>query len=156
MWKQALLISCGVLFLPVRPAAAQGEPTARMIQYDGELAKSLGANENGMRSYVLVLLKTGPNKVPEGPARTKMFQGHFANIERLAGEKKLVFAGPLDGIDGLRGVFIFATPDIELAKSYVATDPVIVNGEMVADYHKFYGSAGLMMVTEVHNKIRKK
>ena len=156
MWKQALLISCGVLFFSVRPAAAQGEPAAPMIQYDGELAKSLGANENGMRSYVLVLLKTGPNKIPEGPVRTKMFQGHFANIERLAGEKKLVFAGPSDGVDGLRGVFIFATPDIELAKSYVATDPVIVNGEMVADYHKLYGSAGLMMVTEVHNKIRKK
>jgi hypothetical protein len=38
----------------------------------------------------------------------------------------------------------------------VATDPVIVNGEMVAEYHKFYGSAGLMMVNDVHNKIPKK
>jgi hypothetical protein len=27
---------------------------------------------------------------------------------------------------------------------------------MVAEYHKFYSSAGLMMVNEVHNKIRKK
>lgn len=85
-----------------------------------------------------------------------MFQGHFANIQRLAAEKKLVLAGPLDGADGWRGVFVFATPDIDQAKTYVATDPVIFNGEMVAEYHKFYGSAGLMMVNEIHNKIQKK
>jgi hypothetical protein len=33
---------------------------------------------------------------------------------------------------------------------------VIVNGEMVAEYHKFYGSAALMTVNDVHNKIQKK
>lgn len=156
MSKQALLIFFGLLFFSLRPAAAQSEPAAPTLQYDAELAKSLGADERGMRSYVLVILKTGPNKVPEGPARNKMFQGHFANIQRLAAEKKLVLAGPLDGADGWRGVFVFATPDINQAKDFVATDPVIVNGEMVAEYHKFYGSAGLMMVNEIHNKIQKK
>jgi uncharacterized protein YciI len=85
-----------------------------------------------------------------------MFEGHFANIKRLASDKRLVLAGPLDGVEGRRGIFVFATPDIEQAKSYVATDPVIVNGEMVAEYHKFYGSAALMMVNEVHGKIEKK
>jgi uncharacterized protein YciI len=156
MLKKALLILCGLLFFSLRPAAAQSEPTSLTLQYDAELAKSLGADERGMRSYVLVILKTGPNKVPEGPARNKMFQGHFANIQRLAAEKKLVLAGPLDGADGWRGVFVFATPDINQAKDYVATDPVILNGEMVAEYHKFYGSAGMMMVNEIHNKIQKK
>lgn len=56
----------------------------------------------------------------------------------------------------MRGVFVFATPDIEQAKSYVATDPVIVNGEVVAEYHKFFASAALMAVNDIHNKIRKK
>lgn len=157
MWKQALLIGTfGILALSLRPAAAQSAPGAPALQYDSELAKTLGGDERGMRSYVLVVLKTGPNKIPEGPARKKMFEGHFANIQRLAAEKKLVLAGPLDGADGWRGVFVFATPDIDQAKAFVATDPVIVNGEMVAEYHKFYGSAGLMMVNELHNKIQKK
>jgi uncharacterized protein YciI len=150
MWKRTLPILFGLLFVSLRPAAAQAP------SYDGELAKSLGADERGMRSYVLVVLKTGPNKVPKGADRDRMFEGHFANIQRLAAEKKLVLAGPFDGTDGWRGVFVFATPDIEQARSYVATDPVIVSGEMVAEYHKFYGSAGLMMVNEVHNKIQKK
>jgi uncharacterized protein YciI len=85
-----------------------------------------------------------------------MFQGHFANMQRLADEKKLVLAGPLDGIDGWRGVFVFATPDVEQAKAYVDTDPVIINGEMVAEYHKLFSSGGLMMVNEIHKKISKK
>ena len=38
-----------------------------------------------------------------------------------------------------------ATPDIEQARSWVDTDPVITSGEMVAEYHKLYGSAALMM-----------
>lgn len=157
MWKQAALIGTfGVLSLSLMPAAAQGEPAAPTVKYDAELATSLGADERGMRSYVLVVLKTGPNKMAEGPARKKMFEGHFANIQRLATEKKLVLAGPFDGVDGWRGMFVFATPDIEQAKTLVATDPVIVNGEMVAEYHKFYGSAGLMMVNDVHNKLQKK
>lgn len=80
----------------------------------------------------------------------------MANINRLAAEKKLVLAGPLDGVDGWRGLFVLATPDIEEVKTYVATDPVIIQGEMVAEYHKFFGSAALTMVNDIHNKIQKK
>jgi uncharacterized protein YciI len=154
MFKTKLLIACATLLGALGPAAAQHAPAA---QYDAALAKSLGADERGMRSYVMVILKTGPVKVPEGPARTAMFQGHFANIQRLAAEKKLVLAGPFEGAAaGWRGMFIFATPDIEEAKRYVATDPVIVNGEMVAEYHSFYGSAALMAVNGIHAKIEKR
>lgn len=159
MWQKSALAVCGSLCFLMAPAAAQDKPApapAPAVQYDAELAKSLGGNDQGMRAYVLVILKTGPNKVTDKEARTKMFQGHFANMERLAGEKKLILAGPLDGVEGRRGIFVFATPDIEQAKSYVATDPVIISGEMVADYHKFYGSAGMMMLNEIHNKIQKK
>lgn len=156
MWKHALLICCSTLAFAPRLAQAQAPAAPAVQTYDAELAKSLGANDNGMRSYVLVILKTGPRKMPEGAARKEMFKGHFANIERLANEKKLAVAGPLDGVDGWRGVFVIAVPDIEQAKTYVETDPVIVNGEMVAEYHKFFSSAGLMMVNDVHNKIIKK
>lgn len=156
MLKSILLASLGLFCCSLLPATAQTAPVAPAAQYDAELAKSLGADERGMRSYVMVILKSGPNKVPNGPARDAMFKGHFANITRLAGEKKLALAGPFEGTDGWRGVFVFATPDIETAKQYVATDPVIMQGEMIAEYHKFYGSAGLMMLNEIHNKIQKK
>jgi len=142
-----------LLALPLACAAA--EPATTPV-YDAALAKSLGADERGMRQYVLVILKTGPNKMAAGEARTRMFEGHFANMGKLAGEKKLVLAGPLDGKEGRRGIFVFNTPDIETATAWVATDPVIMNGEMAAEYHKFYGSAAMMMLNDVHGKIEKK
>lgn len=123
--------------------------------YDPELAKSLGADERGMRKYVLVILKTGPNKVPAGAERDEMFTGHFANIQRLAKAGKLAVAGPLDGVDGWRGLYVFATADIEEAKSMVAGDPVIQKGEMVAEYHVWYGSAAVMQINATHERIAK-
>jgi uncharacterized protein YciI len=153
------LAMCALLSLSSPALLAQSAPAAPAspaVQYDAAMAASLGADERGMRNYVLVILKTGPNKVPDGPERSKMFQGHFANMGRLATEKKLVMAGPLDGVDGWRGLFVFNTGDIALAKTYVATDPVIISGEMIAEYHQFYGSAGMMMLNDIHSKISKK
>lgn len=124
--------------------------------FDAELASKVGADEHGMRSYVLVILKTGPKQMPKGPERDTMFAGHFANINRLAKEGKLALAGPFDGVDGWRGLFVMATPDIEEARGWVGTDPVVINGEMVAEYHKYYGSAALMLVNDAHGRIAKK
>jgi len=109
-----------------------------------------------MKSYVLVILKTGPNQIPAGPDRDEMFKGHFANMNRLAAEGKLAGAGPFDGADSWRGLFIFAVADIDEAKKLTATDPVIVKGEMVAEYHKYYGSAALMLVRDGHDRVSKK
>jgi uncharacterized protein YciI len=76
-------------------------------------------------------------------------------MNRLAEEGKLVMAGPLDKVDGWRGLFIVAETDIEAVKKMVATDPVIIKGEMIAEYHKWYGSAGVMMLNDIHKKISK-
>ncbi len=142
-------------------AAAESPATTAPVAatapaYDEALARSLGADENGMRAYVLVILKTGPTRVPDGPERDAMFRGHFANIVRLSQEGKLAYAGPLDNVDGWRGLFILAVDDLDEAKKIVATDPVVISGEMVAEYHKHYGSAALMTVGELHRKIARK
>jgi uncharacterized protein YciI len=121
--------------------------------FDPALAKSVGADERGMRSYVLVVLKTGPNRVPAGPEREEMFKGHFTNMQRLSAEGKLVLAGPLDGVDGWRGLFIFAADDIDEARQLVATDPVVAKGEMVAEFHKYYGTAALMLLRDLCEKV---
>jgi uncharacterized protein YciI len=156
MSNKMLLTLASALLFALQPAVAQTKAAEPAPQYDAELAKSLGADERGMRSYVLVILKTGPKKIEDKAERDKIFQGHFANMGRLASEKKLVFGGPLDGKEGRRGIFVIATPDIEEARRYVGTDPVIISGLMEADYHKLYGSAALMMLNDVHSKIEKK
>ena len=134
------------------PAAPATTPT-----FDAALAQRTGADERGMRRYVLVILKTGPTRVPDGEARDAMFAGHMANIQRLSKEGKLALAGPfMDGAGDWRGLFVFAVEDIEAAKALVATDPVIAKGEMVAEYHSWYGSAANMLVNELHDKVAKK
>lgn len=157
MWisiaRSAALTSLLVLATPAVGDEVKEVPPS---SYDEALATSLGADEHGMRKYVLVVLKTGPNRVPDGPERKEMFAGHFANMKRLSEEGKLALAGPLDGVDGWRGLFIFAVAEIEEAKALAATDPVIIKGEMVAEYHNYYGSAALMLVNDAHAKVAKK
>ena len=125
--------------------------------FDAELAKRTGADDYGMRSYVLVILRTGPTKVTDPDERKAMFAGHMANIQRLAKEGKLALAGPFgDAAGDWRGLFVFAVGSVDEAKALVATDPVIIKGEMVAEYHKWYGSAANMLVGELHDKVAKK
>ena len=120
---------------------------------DPVLAKQLGADERGMRKYILVILKTGPHRMPDGAARDEMFKGHFANIQRLANEGKLVLAGPFGDKTDWRGMFIFAVSTQKEAEELVSTDPVIKEGEMVAEYHSLYSSAAIIALKEIHDRI---
>lgn len=153
----ALAVGCWIAGQAVAgesSTSVEGAAAAAASTYDAELAKRHGADERGMRRYVLVVLKTGPTRVPEGEARTAMFAGHFANMERLAKEGKLAVAGPFMPNDtGWRGLFLFAVESVEEARAFAETDPVIVHGEMVAEYHPWYGSAALMAVNDLHERL---
>lgn len=146
--------SAGAAAAAKPPEATEPPATAPAPAFDAELARRHGADERGMRRFVLVVLKTGPTPVPEGEARTAMFAGHFANMERLAKQGKLAVAGPFMQNDtGWRGLFIFAVDSVEEAMALAETDPVIVNGEMVAEYHPWYGSAALMATNDLHQRL---
>lgn len=152
----AILAVATLSFMLTGHSYGQSSTAATEPKFDSDLATMVGADDYGMKNYVLVVLKTGPRKMPAGKERDEMFKGHFANINRLAAERKLVLAGPFDGVEGWRGLFIFAVADIDEARKMVATDPVVVNGEMVAEFHRYYGSAALMLVNDAHKKIAKK
>ena len=125
--------------------------------YDAELAKKLGVDDYGMKSYVMVILKTGPNdaKITDKEERSKLFAGHFSNMGRLAKEGKLAFAGPLDGRPK-RGLFILAVKDLKEAEEMVKTDPTVKAGIFIYELTRLYGSAALMQVNEIHQKLKKK
>lgn len=136
--------------------SAQTSKRPQNTQFDTELAKRLGADQRGMRNYVFAVLKTGPANIPAGKERDEIFKGHFANINRLADEGKLVVAGPFDGEAGWRGMFIFNVGTIEEARKLTQTDPVIKSGLMVAEFHKLYSTAALMEISNIHKKIAPK
>ena len=144
---------CVALMSSVAPARA-ATPAATKPTYDAALAKRVGADARGMRHYVLVILKTGPAPMPKGSARDEMFKGHFANIGRLAKDGKLALAGPFDAnADGWRGLFLLAVDTVDEARTLTQTDPVIRNGEMIAEYHPWYGSAAAMLLPELHTSV---
>lgn len=62
----------------------------------------------------------------------------------------------LGDANGWRGLFVLAVEEFEAAKALVATDPVIANGELVAEYHAWFGSAATMLVGDLHEKVAKK
>lgn len=125
--------------------------------YDAALAEELGADEYGMRSYVFVMLRTGPAdaEITDKDRRSEMFRGHFANIGKLAEAGKLVLAGPLANGTDERGLFILNVQSIDEAQSLMQDDPTIANGIFRAEYINYYGSAALMKVNDIHAKIQK-
>src|SRR5262245_20069055 len=74
-------------------------------------------------SYTFVFLNKKSDK-QELPAEEvkKIMEGHMANINRLANEKKLAVAGPFEGGGG---IFIFNTSSVDTAVKWLSTDPGI-------------------------------
>lgn len=129
---------------------------AQSPAYDSTLAKRLGADDYGMKSYVLVLLKTGPYKAKDKNETDSLFRGHMVNIGRLADEGKLVVAGPFGKNELYRGVFIFDVKTVEEARALCASDPAVKAGIFTLDILPWYSSAALMDINRVHKIISKK
>jgi len=124
--------------------------------YDSVLAKKLGADERGMKAYIFVILKTGPNKMEAGPERDKLFKGHMDNINRLADEGKLVIAGPMGANEKMyRGIFILNVKTIDEAKELLKADPTVSEKIFDVEYYEWYGSAAISEYLKVAKLIEK-
>jgi uncharacterized protein YciI len=111
-----------------------------------------------MKSYVLVILKTGPadSRITEKNLRDSLFKGHFSNMKALADAGKLVVAGPIGKNDKTyRGIFIFNVPTVEEAMKLAETDPAIKAGIFDVDLFPWYGSAALPMYLYYTDKVAK-
>ncbi|MBF4465484.1 YciI family protein [Flavobacterium sp. LC2016-12] len=127
------------------------------MKFDESLAKSLNADEYGMKKYVFCLLKSGTNKTASKEETKKLFEGHMTNINKLAKEGKLVVAGPFMKNDrNYRGIYIFNVETVEEAQTLVATDPAIQAKLLEAELTPWYATAALQETVKIHEKISKK
>ena len=126
-------------------------------KFDEKLAKSLNADEYGMKKYVFCLLKSGTNTTASKEEINKLFEGHMANISKLAKEGKLVVAGPFMKNDrNYRGIYIFNVETIEEAQALIATDPAIQAKLLEAELTPWYATAALQETLKIHEKIAQK
>lgn len=126
------------------------------VKFDENLAKSLGADDYGMKQYVFCILKTGSNTTATDQERNDYFKGHMENIQRLANEGKLAVAGPFMKNDkNYRGIFVFNVATVEEAKALVESDPAVVAKIFEYELTPWYCSAALMKVNEIHETIQK-
>jgi uncharacterized protein YciI len=129
---------------------------AQNPEYDSILANKLGADELGMKMYVLVILKTGSAVITDSAVRAQLFRGHFANINRLSEDGKMVTAGPMDTNElQYRGIFILNTSDVTEAKEMMKGDPTVEQKIFEPLYFLLYGSAALLEIPEISRKIQK-
>jgi uncharacterized protein YciI len=125
-------------------------------KYDQALAESLGADDYGMKTYVLVILKTGSYN-PEKKIIDSLFMGHMQNIKRLADSGKLIVAGPMKKNDkNYRGIFILNAQSIEEGKLLVDSDPTVNSKLLEAEIFQWYGSAALPQYLKYHELVEKK
>jgi uncharacterized protein YciI len=124
--------------------------------FDEKLAKELGADEYGMKTYVFCLLKSGTKTDATESEKKIAFEGHMKNMNKLVEENKLVVAGPFYKNErNYRGIFIFNCSSIEEAEEWVKSDPAIKGNLLEAELTLWYSSAALMKIDEMHNTISK-
>lgn len=126
------------------------------MEKDTALAQALGADDYGMKQYVMAFLKKGPNRDRTPAQAAELQKAHMENIGRLAREGKLVLAGPFMDDGKMRGIYIFNVTTVEEAQELTATDPAIQAGSLVMELHPWYGSAALMQVNEIHESLPSK
>jgi uncharacterized protein YciI len=151
-WSKWILLTF-IFLLTKRDIKAQ--PINR--KYDSHLADSLGADDYGMKMYVLVILKTGSVKIEEKQKVDSLFGGHMKNMGELVQQGKLILAGPMAKNDKqYEGIFILNVKTIEEANKLLDTDPAIKAKLLEPELYRWYGSAALPMYLPYHDKVKKK
>ncbi len=123
--------------------------------FDSLLAMETGADEYGMRKYVIAYLLNGPNRDQDSAEAAQIQRAHLDNMVVMADQGKLVLAGPFMDDQNVKGIYIFAVETLEEAEALTRTDPAIKAGRLVMELHPWYGSAALMKVNELHAQLAK-
>ncbi len=124
--------------------------------YDPKLAEQYEADDYGMKSYVLVVLKTGSNTTQDQELIRASFQGHMDNINKLVSQGNLIVAGPMAKNDQTyRGIFILNVKTYEEARILISEDKAIELGLLDYELYTWYGSAALSGYLELADKIWK-
>ena len=134
------------------------DSTVANPNYDQQLAEKLGADDYGMKSYFLVILKTGSNTTADKALSTASFKSHFENMEKMVKSGHLIVAGPMGATNknDYRGIFIVNAATANEVETLLQDDGAVKNKLLEPEIYKWYGSAALPEYLKASDKIWKK
>lgn len=158
--KYSVLLLLSLILSSCTVQSSKQENSAQTeVKFDQKLATTLGADERGMKNYMLVILKTGPRDsvITDKNERSELFKGHFSNMEVMEKAGKLIMAGPFATKNdlGYRGLFLLDVNTADEAKNLISADPTIKNGIFSYEIMPWYGSAAIPAHLPVHKRIQK-
>ena len=124
--------------------------------YDSLLAKKYGADDYGMKQFIMAFFFFFKNIITDKAEEDRPQSEHMKNINKMAEDGKLVIAGPFMDNQSLKGIYIFDVRTLEEARELTSTDPAVKAGVLEMELHPWYGSAALLEINNIHNKIQKK
>jgi len=150
------VILISILIFPACQSRIESEELPTITSnYDSLKATEYGADDYGMRKYVIAFLSRGPNRDFSPEKASELQAAHLKNIRKMADAGKLALAGPFLGNDDLRGLYFFNVGSIEEAEALTKSDPAIQAGSLVMVLKEWYGSAALLEVNQIHNTLAK-
>lgn len=144
------------ILLGVSKSILAQEVEENVTTYDSSFAAKTGADDYGMKRYVVAFLKRGKNTSLDSAERSKVQMLHLKNIMKMSAEGKLIMAGPFLDEGETRGIYIFDVSDLEEARKLTATDPAIKARVLEMELRPWYGSAALTELSNLHKRIQKK
>ncbi len=145
-----------IIFIALNKNGNTQTSDSNIQTYDSLLAKKYGADDYGMKQFVMAFLKSGQNILTDKAEKDRIQSEHMKNINKMAEDGKLVIAGPFMDKQSIRGIYIFDVRTIEEARELTSTDPAVKAGVLEMELHPWYGSAALLEINNIHNKIQKK
>jgi len=118
------IFSCGVLLFPLIAVAGSA------------LAPAQTPTETKPPEFFLALLNR-PANAPQlsKEAGEKLQEEHMANIRKMAGEHKLLVAGPFMDDTTLRGIFVLQAESAAQAQAWADSDPAVKASRLSAELH---------------------
>ena len=143
MRKHARSIAAAAFAAALLAAAGAGQASAA-APAAAPPAPIVGPGGYEMTTYYVGFLFRGPAWTAESTPETQAIQEkHLANIQRLAGEGKLLLAGPFTDNGDLRGMFVFTVGSLEEARALADTDPAVKAGRLRIELHPWYSAKGI-------------
>lgn len=135
MKLKLLFIALGIVLLNTLNTNAQNKLQAAKPPV-------ITAEDQPMKTYVMVFLKAGENRTQTAQEAKKIQEQHMQHLDRMHKEGKLLMAGPFTDEHEIKGILVMNSIDIDEVKNIVEEDPAIKAGRLKAEYHLWYTKSG--------------